>query len=30
MIYDLVEDGKRIKALRKEHGLTREQACGGS
>lgn len=25
MYYDLVESGKRIKALRKEHGLTQEQ-----
>ena len=24
MYYDLVESGKRIKALRKEHGLTQE------
>ena len=25
MYYDLIESGKRIKALRKEHGLTQEQ-----
>lgn len=25
MYYDLVESGKRIKALRKKHGLTQEQ-----
>ena len=25
MYYDLVESGKRIKALKKEHGLTQEQ-----
>ena len=25
MYYDLVECGKRIKALRKKHGLTQEQ-----
>ena len=25
MYYDMVESGKRIKALRKEHGLTQEQ-----
>ncbi len=28
MIYHLVESGKRIKALRKEHGLTQATACG--
>lgn len=26
MYYDLVESGKRIKALRKKHGLTQERA----
>ena len=25
MYYDLVESGKRIKALRKKHGLTQER-----
>lgn len=25
MYYDLIESGKRIKALRKKHGLTQEQ-----